>query len=94
MTKYNALYGFPGGFKVEGSEPIDDRFIVSKKTDLYDISTFGGRIYKGMFVCVCDDTADNNGLYILIDVNNVGNAAGWIRDTVTISWADIPPSTT
>ena len=54
-----------------GAQPLDDRVVVAKVSDLYN--SFGTAIYNGMLVAV----ADTGDVYMLKDKTKVGSAEGW-----------------
>ena len=70
MGRINGLLNIAGNFDVLMASPLDSRDIVGQKADLTDTNIWeanDGTIYayKGMKVAVIDDTAENNGLYML-----------------------------
>jgi len=61
----------PGGFQVTNVDPIDSRFSVANQAARYGLAT--ANVYTGLIVYQQDVQLS----FILIDVANVGNSAGW-----------------
>lgn len=91
-------------FNVQETKPIDDRFVVHNRSDLLEEGTWkkseedGVYVYSGMTVSVVDDqTAENNGLYMLIDGSRY-NKQAWdssIQETYNVNgWRRIDGSST
>ena len=77
MARSTGTFTFPANFEVEKAAPLDARVATGLKTDLVSLPF----PYKGMIVSVTDDTADNNGTYVLNDADgsvadNWGKVAG------------------
>ena len=61
--KLNGSIPFAPMFKPTGGQPLDDRVVVAKISDLHDKTTFGDTSYRGMMVVVDED----NNVYVLTD---------------------------
>lgn len=65
MARNTGTFTFPANFEVEKAAPLDARIATGLKADLVGLPF----PYKGMIVSVTDDTADNNGTYVLNDTD-------------------------
>ena len=65
MARNTGTFTFPANFEVEKAAPLDARVATGLKADLTGLPF----PYKGMIVSVTDDTADNNGTYVLNDTD-------------------------
>ena len=62
---FNNTISIGGKYSTE-QRPIDDRLVVLRQSDLFSSETWENRgLYHGIPVCVINDTADNNGIYVL-----------------------------
>lgn len=81
MARIKGSFVTSNNYEVEKAAPFDARMLVKTKSDLTNPSSWSiaGR-YDGMIVAVGKDPEElNNGLYMLIDANNVGLENSWLK---------------
>ena len=76
MARNIGTFNFPANFEVTKLGPIDARSQTGLKSELTDSSL--PFAYLGMLVSVTDDTAENNGLYMLTSADAT-QAASWSK---------------
>lgn len=92
MKKYTSNLSFPATMVVGMAQPIDDRFVVAKQADLYNINTWkvGSAYlhYQGMSVVAADTGIQYTYIGKSEDINEVTRSTNWIqqinkKDTAT-----------
>lgn len=71
---FNGMIPFASAIQPTGAQPLDDRVVVAKFSDLTDDSTFGLAKYNGMLVAVVEDQQ----VYMLVDADNSTSAEAWV----------------
>lgn len=80
MSRIKGNFSISNNYEVRKAAPFDARMLVKLKSDLTDpLSWSVIGVYNGMLVSVGEDTAENNGLYILINDNDISNEKSWIK---------------
>lgn len=93
-TKGNVPYS--GSLEVTIKAPLDARRVVQLKSDLYKDETWrylgtpdkpdnSLYLYKGLDVIVCGDTDENNGIYVLMNVDGFAQESSWEKKTGSTS---------
>lgn len=83
MARAKGLLGIPQNFEPEIASAFDARANVPTKADLTIASNWtandgGSYLYNGMTVTVAEDTtSSNNGIYILLDADNITDINSW-----------------
>ena len=72
---FNGMIPFASAIQPTGAQPLDDRVVVAKFSDLTDDSTFGLAKYNGMLVAVVEDQQ----VYMLVDADNSTSAEAWAK---------------
>ena len=82
MARNTGTFEFPSNFEVKKAAPLDARVQTGLKSELVGLPF----PYKGMIVSVTDDTADNNGTYVLNETDgSVASNWGKISGTTVSS---------
>lgn len=71
---FNGMIPFASAIQPTGAQPLDDRVVVAKFSDLTDDSTFGLAKYDGMIVAVVEDQQ----VYMLVDAANSTSSESWV----------------
>lgn len=84
MGRLRGIFDFSANYEPLYSAPLDARTVVGLKQDLTNVETWdvgdgSTYLFNGLLVCVTDDSVDNNGLYMLLDVANFDKVEAWIK---------------
>jgi hypothetical protein len=74
----------PGGFNITNNEPVDARLSSADASTRYALSP--ANVYEGLQVY----QRDNNTIWILTDISNVGNSNGWTQLVIGTLEGNLP----
>ena len=83
MSRSVGLSVFSSNFETRVAAPLDSRMLVDALADLHATATWQSGdgsyyAYKGMLVCVCNDTEENNGVYRLAALPYT-TSSNWVK---------------
>ncbi len=84
MSRLKGVFEFSANYEPLYSAPLDARTVVGLKKELTLESTWvitgkGSFLFRGLLVCVTQDSSENNGLYILLDSENYTLEDSWLK---------------
>ena len=81
MSRLRGAFPTSSNYEVKVQQPFDARMLVNTKADLYASDSWSWtNVYQGMIVSVAKDpVTENNGVYILKDLNNYLTEAAWVK---------------